>query len=92
MREIADEIEEGRPGRSRSGCEDRPREHVQHRRAEEQADKDLAEDRWLAQPARQCSGSFRGADGQREEEKDLQRMSQDALRRRLCDKNEATLA
>ena len=58
------------------GGKDRPPEHVQHRRTEDQADKNLTEHRRLPDSVRQRTGKLRGGDDKRQNQQQLQRMGQ----------------
>ena len=55
---------------------DRPAEHVEQRRAEQEADENLAEHRRLVNPRRQRAGQLGRGDDQRQQQNDLQGMSQ----------------
>ena len=56
--------------------EDWPPEHVEHGRAEHDPDEDLAEHRGLVNARRQRARDLRRGDDQRQQQKDLQGVSQ----------------
>ena len=55
---------------------ERPPEHVQHRRPEDQAGKNLTEDRRLPDPVRQCPGQLGRGNDERQNQQQLQGMGQ----------------
>lgn len=58
------------------GGKERPPEHVQHRRAEDQAGENLTEDRGLPDSVRQRAGELGHGDDERQNQQQVQRMGQ----------------
>jgi hypothetical protein len=71
LREIAYEVDERDSRRVRGRREDGPREHVEHRGAEDQPDEDFTEDRRLMDAVRERAGQFGRCDDQRQQKDDL---------------------
>jgi len=74
--EVSDDVEQRGGTRTGESRKDRPRENVEHCRAEDEPDQDLTEHRWLAQAAAQRSGGLRRGNADCQQQDDLQGVAQ----------------